>query len=208
MAAGVPMQFCPRCGAAALAWQVPAGDDRERQVCGRCGAVHYRNPLNVCGCIAEHRGRLLLCRRSIEPRLGYWTFPAGFLETGESLVEAAVRETREEACAEVAGARLFALYNLTHIGQVYAVFRGEVPDGAAAPGAESLATDWFEADEIPWAELAFPVIHDALRLYLADRGAGRFGLHMGDIYRDANDTLVIAHDGEAPFPSPLDFRRR
>lgn len=207
MAIDPPMQFCPRCGADALTWAVPAGDDRERQVCGACGAIHYRNPRNVAGCIVEHGGRILLCRRSIEPRSGYWTFPAGFLENGESLVAAAARETAEEACAHATDLELHALFNLTHIGQVYAVFRGQVPDGRADAGAESLSVDWFEESAIPWDELAFPVIHEALRLYLADRRAGRFGVHMGDIFRRESGELVIRHHDGSEHVASHDFRR-
>lgn len=202
------MNFCPNCGSGALAWRIPTGEDRQRQVCDDCAAIHYRNPRNVAGCIAEHNGRILLCRRSIEPRSGYWTFPAGFLENGESLVEAALRETHEEACAGVARPELYALFNLTHIGQVYAVFRGEVPDGVAEAGAESLETAWCDPDKIPWAELAFPVIHEALRLYLTDRSAERFPVHMSDIFRRDDGELVVRHhDGTERF-AEQDFRRR
>lgn len=208
MAVDRPMNYCPSCGSAALAWRVPPGDDRERQVCGDCATVHYRNPRNVAGCIAEHDGRILLCRRAIEPRYGYWTFPAGFLENGESLVEAAVRETEEEARAGVARPQLYALFNLTHIGQVYAVFRGEIPDGLAEAGTESLEVAWYAPDEIPWSTLAFPVIHEALRLYLRDRESDAFPVHMGDIFRRDDGDLVIRHHDGAERPAEHDFRRR
>lgn len=207
MAIDPPFHFCPHCGSDTIAWRIPNGDDRERQVCGNCDTIHYRNPRNVAGCIAEHEGRILLCRRAIEPRHGYWTFPAGFLENGESLATAAARETREEACAHVTDSALYALFNLTHIGQVYAVFRGHIPDGKAAAGAESLSVDWFTADQIPWDELAFPVIHEALRLYLTDRANGTFPVHMADIFRRENGELVVRdHDGEERSAIP-DFRR-
>jgi len=208
MAVDPPMNYCPTCGSAALVWRIPPGDDRQRQMCDDCAAVHYRNPRNVAGCIAEHDGRLLLCRRSIEPRRGFWTFPAGFLENGESLVEAAVRETREEARAGIARPELYALFNLTHIGQVYAVFRGEVPDGEAEPGLESLETAWCAPEDIPWSELAFPVIHEALRLYLRDRSRGDFRVHMGDIFRREDGDLVIRHHDGTERAAECDFRRR
>lgn len=208
MAVEPEMNFCPSCGAAALEWRVPDGDNRERQVCATCGGVHYRNPRNVAGCIAEHEGRVLLCRRSIEPRHGYWTFPAGFLEHGESLAAAAARETDEEARARVIDLHLYGLFNLTAIGQVYAVFRARIPDGRAAAGAESLCVDWFDEADIPWSELAFPVIHEALRLYFADRRHGSFPVHMADFARRADGGLVIRHHDGTERAAAQDFHRR
>ena len=101
------IKYCERCGAA-VTFRVPKGDNRERAVCDSCGTVHYRNPLPVVGCVAEKDGRILLCKRAIEPRYGYWTVPAGFMELGESLAEGAARETLEEACATVEIGHLFA----------------------------------------------------------------------------------------------------
>lgn len=208
MAMDPPVQFCPRCGSAAVEWRVPTGDQRERQVCTACETVHYRNPRNVAGCIAEHEGRILLCRRSIEPRIGYWTIPAGFHEGGESLVDAAVRETAEEACAAATNLSLYALFNLTHIGQVYAVFRGEVEDGLAEAGPESLEVAWLDEVSIPWQDLAFPVIHEVLRLYLQDRRRGEFPVHMGDIFRRDGGELVVRHHEGGERLAAGDFRRR
>ncbi len=186
--------YCPSCGSAALDWRVPTGDDRERQVCPECGDIHYANPRNVAGCIAEHAGRVLLCRRAIEPRYGYWTVPAGFMEEGESLAEAAARETFEEACARTGPLMLYAVYSLPHISQVYALFRTEVPDGKAAAGIESLEVTWFEEQQIPWAELAFPVIEQGLRLYFDDRRRAHFPVRTGDIRRRSDGIIEINHD--------------
>jgi ADP-ribose pyrophosphatase YjhB (NUDIX family) len=129
--------FCRHCGSANVDWRIPVEDDRERLVCADCGEIHYSNPRNIAGCIAEHAGRILLCRRSIEPRQGYWTVPAGFMENGETLPEAAARETLEEAQAQATRLSLYALFSLPHISQVYVMFRAEVPDGAAAAGSQS-----------------------------------------------------------------------
>ena len=207
MALEPTMNYCPACGAAALEWRIPPGDDRERQVCAACDAIHYRNPRTIAGCIAEHAGRLLLCRRAIEPRAGYWTFPAGFHEHGESLAEAAVRETREEACAQVPDPRLYALFSLTAIGQVYAVFRGSVVAGAADVGAESAAVEWFDPTDVPWSELAFPVIHEALRLYLLDRRDGAFPIHSAMMFRAHDGRLRIRHEDGTERAAAQDFRR-
>ena len=123
----------------------------------------------IAGCIPEWQGRILLCRRAIEPRYGLWTIPAGFMENGETLEQAAKRETDEEACAKVELAGLYALYNLPHVNQVYVIFRGKLVDGSFAPGLESLETALFEESEIPWHEIAFPVVTRALKRYFDDQ---------------------------------------
>lgn len=172
------MKFCPDCGSP-NEQRIPAGDDRERAVCTACGTVHYVNPRAVVGCVVEHEGSLLLCRRAIEPAHGKWTMPAGFLEIGESLVEGARRETREEACAEVEVLAPFAQLDLPHIGQHYALYRARMTRPEFAAGIESLEVRLFGLDEIPWDELAFPVVHFALRFYLDDLRADRQQLHLG-----------------------------
>jgi ADP-ribose pyrophosphatase YjhB (NUDIX family) len=178
-----PLHYCPTCGSGDVSWRVPAEDNRERHVCEACGEIHYQNPRNVAGCIAEHDGRILLCRRAIEPRHGFWTVPAGFMENHETLAQAAARETEEEACARASGLALYAVFNLPHISQVYVMFRAAVPDGQAAAGAESLEVAWFDESQVPWDALAFPVVRESLRWYLADRRRGRYPVRMGDILR-------------------------
>ena len=173
------MKFCPLC-AAPLERRVPPGDDRERAVCSACGTVHYENPRTVVGCLVEHEDQLLLCRRAIEPGHGLWTTPAGFLELQESLADGAKRETREEACAEVEIVAPHAFLDLPHIGQSYALFRARlrVEEGPGfRPGDESLETALFAPDALPFGELAFPVVHFALELWLQDRSRGRPRLH-------------------------------
>lgn len=136
-----------------------------------CGFVHYRNPIPVVGCVAEHEGRILLCRRAIEPRHGYWTVPAGFMELNETLAEAAARETREEACAEVRLGELFSIVDLPRAGQVHFFFRGKLLGGKYAAGSESLETRLFAPKEIPFEDIAFRSGIIALRHYL-DRANG------------------------------------
>jgi ADP-ribose pyrophosphatase YjhB (NUDIX family) len=201
------VHYCPSCGSARINWRVPADDDRERHVCEACGVIHYQNPRNVAGCICEHQGRILLCRRAIEPRLGYWTLPAGFMENHETLTEAAARETAEEARASAVAPTLYALFSLPHISQVYAVFRAGVDGGEAAAGPESLAVDWFDPDAIPWDALAFPVIHESLRLFLADRAAGVFPVHVADIRRRDDGRLVVRHSDGSEYAARPDWRR-
>lgn len=172
------MRFCSACGGA-LEPRVPEGDDRERPVCTACGKVAYSNPRTVVGCIVEHGERLLLCRRGIEPAVGRWTPPAGFLELDEGAMEGARRETREEAEAEVEILAPHAFLCVPGIGQTYALFRARLRGEAFGAGPESLETALFDVDALPWAEIAFPVMHEALRLWVDDRRSGRPHVHHG-----------------------------
>ena len=140
----------------------------------------------VAGCIPEWEDKVLLCRRSIEPRYGLWTLPAGFMENGETTAEAAARETLEEANARVEIAGLFSVFNIPYIDQVYIMFRGRLLDLGFAPGEESLETELFLEQEIPWDHIAFPAIQRTLTLYFDDRRKGSFGVHTGDIRRRAS----------------------
>ncbi len=176
------MRFCSQC-AAPLERRVPEGDSLPRYVCPTCGAIHYTNPKVVVGCIPQWEDRILLCRRAIEPRKGLWTLPAGFLEDHETTLEGAVRETLEEASARVEVDDLYALFNLPHVNQVYLMFRARLLDLDYGPGPESLDVALYDERGIPWEGIAFPVIEETLRLYFADRRAGRFRLHVGDILR-------------------------
>jgi ADP-ribose pyrophosphatase YjhB (NUDIX family) len=176
------MNFCPSCGAA-VARRIPAGDHLPRDVCTACGAVHYQNPKLVAGCVPESGGRILLCRRAIEPRRGYWTVPAGFMENGETLQQAAARECQEEALARVEIGRLCAIVHVLHAQQVHVMFRAALLDSGFGVGAESLEVRLAAEDEIPWTELAFPSVVFTLRQWLADRAAGREELHFAAIER-------------------------
>ena len=167
------MNFCSHCGKS-VSLKIPEDDNRPRHVCDNCGIIHYQNPMIVAGCIPEWQGKILLCRRAIEPRYGLWTIPAGYMENGETLEQAACRETEEEACARVDLDGLYAVYNIPHVSQVYTIFRGQLADGAFAPGAESLETELFEENQIPWGEIAFPVVDRTLKRFFLDRPEQRF----------------------------------
>ncbi|WP_347883595.1 NUDIX hydrolase [Pseudomonas aestiva] len=169
------MKHCNHCGGL-LEARIPAGDKRMRLVCSQCGAVHYQNPRVVAGCLATWEGKVLLCQRAIEPRQGYWTLPAGFMENGETTTEAAARETFEEAGAQVQGLELYTLFDLPHIDQIYMLFRGELVDGRFAVGEESLDVRLLDEADIPWSSLAFPTITRTLECFFADRRRGEFSL--------------------------------
>lgn len=170
------LKFCSQC-AAALTLRVPEGDHLPRAVCGACGHIHYENPRMVLGAVVQWEDSILLCRRAIEPRYGFWTVPAGFMENGESTGDAARRETVEEACAHIVLERLFSLVNLPEISQVHLFYLAHLSKPEFAPGAESLETALFKEADIPWQELSFSSVSATLRHYFADRKKGVFGFH-------------------------------
>lgn len=174
------MNFCSQCGTK-VDFRIPPGDSLPRHVCPHCETIHYLNPKLVVGCVAEWKGDILLCRRAIEPRYGFWTLPAGFMENGESTTQAALRETLEEACARIAIDELFSLVNIPHINQVHLFYRGQLLDTDFASGVESLETTLFSEAEIPWEKLAFRSVALCLKAYFADRRAGRFRFHEDDL---------------------------
>ena len=186
--------YCLRCGSAAH-HQIPDGDNRNRLVCSNkdCAYIHYDNPKNVVGCLLEWQGKVLLCKRAIEPRHGYWTLPAGFMENQESTIEGAAREAYEEATAECEELRLFAVYNLPRISQVYLMFFGKLKDGIAQANEETLEVRLFDEDEIPWSELAFPVVAETLTRYYE--------------MRQQRDQRVYSADIFSRPGAPLDIRR-
>jgi ADP-ribose pyrophosphatase YjhB (NUDIX family) len=184
------MKFCSEC-AHPVALAIPEGDNRPRYVCTHCAMIHYQNPNLVVGSIPvwEQNGKLqvLLCKRAIEPRYGYWTLPAGFMENAETTAEAALRETEEEAGANVELGPLFTLLNVAHVHQVHLFYLARLRDLDFAPGIESLDVQLFEQHEIPWDDLAFPTIRTTLELFFADRvkirEGGSYGFHSQDIVR-------------------------
>jgi ADP-ribose pyrophosphatase YjhB (NUDIX family) len=184
------MKYCSECGAA-VEWKQPDGDNRKRFVCVECSTIHYQNPKIVAGCIPVWQDKVLLCRRAIEPRYGKWTLPAGFMENSETTIEAALRETYEEACANVNVVDLFTILSLPHISQVYMMYRGELVDIDFSPGEESLETRLFEEHEIPWDEMAFPVISVTLELFFKDRQQGDFRIHTGDMIRTSEQPYAF-----------------
>ena len=174
------IQHCRVCGAA-TEYRVPADDNRERAVCTACGEIHYENPLNVVGTVPVFGERVLLCRRAIEPRHGFWTLPAGFMELGETVAEGALRETDEEAGAQVELEGLFSVLNVVRVGQVHLFYRARMLSEHLAPGPETLEARLFREDEVPWDELAFRTVRRTLELYFEDRRRGAFGIHVADI---------------------------
>jgi ADP-ribose pyrophosphatase YjhB (NUDIX family) len=159
------MMFCSHCGAREVKRMLPLGDIGLRHICSRCGAVHYQNPNIVAGCIATWDGRVVLCQRKIEPFPGLWTIPAGYLELGETVEEAARREASEEAGISLGRLSLMALYNLPMFGEVYLVYRGMLESPRIQPGTESLEVKLFLPTQIPWGSLAFPMAREALALW-------------------------------------------
>lgn len=177
------MKFCSNCGSA-VDLRIPEGDSRPRHVCDHCNTIHYQNPKIVAGTIPVWKDQVLLCRRAIEPRLGYWTLPAGFMENAETTGEAAMRETWEEAEARVSLDGLYSLIDIPHIDQVHMFFRATLIDGRFGVGSESLETRLFREEEIPWDELAFPTVRQTLELFFQDRRQQHFHVHVRDIRRE------------------------
>lgn len=152
--------------------RVPPGDTMERRVCDHCGFTDYQNPKIVVGAVVRHDGRILLCRRAIEPRRGFWTIPAGYLELNESPETGARREAREEAGADLRLGPLLAVYSVTRLSQVQLIYRGTLASPEIAAGVESLEIAFFAPEDIPHGELAFPSVHWALEHdRLAEAGA-------------------------------------
>ena len=191
------MNYCSSCGAV-LQKKIPPGDNRPRFVCGSCNTIYYQNPKIVTGCLAEWENKVLMCRRAIIPRQGLWTLPAGFMENGETVVEAAIRETYEEANASVEIIDLFTIFNLPHVNQVYMMFRARLRDLNYRPGEESLEVDLFDETQIPWDRLAFATIHHTLHLYFHDRQSGHFGFHMGDIIKIGDHASLVERRSNPP----------
>tara|TARA_B100000959_G_scaffold277240_1_gene333476 strand:+ start:314 stop:853 length:540 start_codon:yes stop_codon:yes gene_type:complete len=167
------MKFCSDCGAQ-VELKIPEGDNRQRFVCNHCGTIHYRNPRVIAGCLPIWEDKVLLCLRGIDPRSGYWTLPAGFHENGETVAAGAARETSEEANASVHGLELYTVFSLPHISQVYMFYRAQLSNLNFSSGHETLEVNLFAEEEIPWQELAFPVITRSLEQYFIDRKSDQF----------------------------------
>ena len=174
------MKFCANCGAKVVQ-RVPPGDSLPRWVCDECGEIHYQNPKIVAGTIPEHEGRILLCRRAIEPRYGYWTLPAGFMENDESTSQAAARETLEAAGANIEMGEPFTLISVPRVNQVHLYYRARLRNLEFKPGEETLEVALMAEGEIPWQEIAFRTVGLTLKHWFADRGRGAFRFHAEDI---------------------------
>ena len=174
------MNFCIKCGAS-VSMIVPDGDTRERAVCDNCGHIHYVNPRIVTGCLPVHKDQVLLCKRAIEPRYGFWTLPAGYLENGETVAVGAARETMEEANANVIELELYTVFSLPHISQIYMFFLSELNKPEFSSGEESLEVKLFSEDEIPWDSLSFPVVTQTLEFFFKDRKTSDFPVRYIDL---------------------------
>jgi ADP-ribose pyrophosphatase YjhB (NUDIX family) len=179
----IPRRFkhCPSCGTP-VSYQVPPDDNRERATCPACASIHYENPINVVGTLPIWGEHVLLCRRNIEPRWGKWTLPAGFLELGESSAEGALRETDEEAGAQIELQGLYCLLNVVRVGQIHFYYRARLLSDRFNPGPETIEARLFHEHEVPWEELAFHTVKETLRRFFEDRREGRpYALHCADI---------------------------
>lgn len=174
------MKFCSSCGNS-VTLTIPQGDDRERFVCSRCEIIHYTNPRVIVGCVPHFQGKVLLCKRAIEPRLGYWTLPAGFMENGETTLQGAARETWEEAEAKVSNLELYRVFDVPYISQVYMFYRCDLDNGEYGVGPESLETDLYTEDEIPWDNIAFPVVYETLKEFFADTEKAQYPVRVSSI---------------------------
>lgn len=184
------MKYCSACGEK-VSHIIPEGDNRHRYVCEKCSTVHYENPKIVTGCIPVWKDKILLCKRAIEPRYGLWTLPAGFMENSETIMQGAARETAEESNAQVENMQLFSVFSIAHINQVYTMYRGDLINGEASPGDESLEVALLNENEIPWKNIAFHVITETLKLYFQDKKQGSFKIHYGDIIKQEDSSFIV-----------------
>ena len=176
-----PIKHCKECGSAVV-YRVPDdGDTKQRAVCPKCHTIHYENPLNVVGTVPYWEDKVLLCKRNIEPRLGKWTLPAGFMELSETTAEGAARETVEEAGAQFEMLGLFTLLNVARVGQVHLLYLARLTSDGFEPGFETMEARLFTESEIPWDEIAFRTTKETLEHFFADRKHGRYGVHHIDI---------------------------
>jgi ADP-ribose pyrophosphatase YjhB (NUDIX family) len=174
------IDHCARCGTR-VDHLVPVEDNRERAVCPACTHVHYVNPLNVVGTLPVWGDQVLLCRRNIEPRKGFWTLPAGFMELGETTEEGALRETDEEVGARVELLGLYSLINVVPASQVHLFYRARLLDTQFQPGPETIEARLFHEADIPWDDLAFRTVRMTLERFFKDRTTGHFGMLCADL---------------------------
>ena len=180
------MKFCSHCGND-VEHKIPDDDNRMRYVCLGCEIIHYQNPNIVAGTIPTWGDKVLLCKRAIEPRYGYWTLPAGFMENQETTEEGALRETWEEAEAKVSIKGLFSVISVPQIDQVHMFFRAELKNDSYGAGQESLEVKLFDESEIPWDDIAFPTVKRSLKQFFEDRKNGAYGVHVSDIFREPRE---------------------
>jgi ADP-ribose pyrophosphatase YjhB (NUDIX family) len=174
------MKYCSNCGEKVI-FEVPEQDNRPRYVCSACGTVHYQNPRVVVGTVPIWKDQVLLCRRNIEPRKGFWTLPAGFLENGETVYDGAFRETVEETGTSVSDLVPYLMIDILHVHQIYLMFRARLTTMDFHPTDESSEILLFREEDIPWGKIAFKVIEKTLHSYFNDHATGCFDFRIDKI---------------------------
>ncbi|QUX97124.1 NUDIX hydrolase [Marinomonas sp. CT5] len=175
------MRFCPQCGHA-VNMTIPAGDNRPRAVCPSCHYIDYDNPRLITGTIPLYKDKILLCRRNIEPRLGFWTLPAGFMENQETTSEGALRETLEESGSKAKCKQAFSMISIPRINQVHLFYIAELEKDDFHATEESSEVALFDLDEIPWGELAFSSVTKTIEFFIEDHKKGQYGFHEDTIH--------------------------
>lgn len=165
-------RYCSECGKQRISFKIPDGDTMHRHICDHCNTIFYENPKIVVGAVIIYQKKFLLCKRAIEPRKGFWTYPAGYLENKESLEQGVHREAAEEAGISIELIRLLGTYSLTAVNQVHIIYAAKMNKPEYSPGTESLEVALFTQKNIPWDELAFPVIRWALTAYINGTSGG------------------------------------
>ncbi len=180
------MNYCSNCGSNALKFSIPEGDHLPRFICSKCHSIHYQNPRMIVGCIIENeKGEIMLCKRGIEPRLGFWNLPCGFLENNETVEDGAIREVFEETGAKVQLGKLHSIYNLVKAQQVYLIFQAKMQDDHYQTTPESTAIEFFPLNEIPWDQIAFSSNSHAIEHLIQKRKGLAEGLSIGS-YQNQN----------------------
>jgi len=177
------IKFCQYCGGKTEN-KIPKGDDHLRAICTQCKAIHYQNPKIITGVIVEHKGKILLAKRAIEPRYGTWTIPAGFMELGETAQVGAARECFEETEAKIKDIELFGVYNTTTNSQVYTLFHAKLANEHFRATVESLEVRLFAIEDIPWDNISFPCVESALKRYVKELQGRCFSIKLEDITQD------------------------
>ena len=174
------MKYCSECGSDKLIYIKPKNDTCKRLSCSACNKIFYHNPIVIAGGITEYKGKYLMCQRAIEPRIGSWTLPAGFMEDGETVEEAASREIWEETGAKVELLAPYSIFSIPTINEVYIIFRAKLIDLEQQPGPETQQIKLFSPNKIPWDNIFYPAIKNILQRYIQEKDKGTFGMYMGN----------------------------
>ena len=175
------MKYCSNCGSTNLEFKIPEGDNMKRYCCKDCGTIFYTNPNVVVGALCIRNDKILMAKRNINPRIGLWTLPAGFMENAETLQDGALRETFEETCSEAEIIKPYSMFSLPHINQVHMFFLANLLDDNFGPTIESSEVKLFDVKDILWDEIAFPTVEKTLKYYIEDLETGNFIFREEDI---------------------------